>query len=93
MPIRWGINATKVYVAVWITILIAMLIVIQIYVLQFGWWLAVIYCLVFITVPLGYAFKKLIAASTTNEYRSLSNLSKLVMLTGILSMIFFYIYL
>lgn len=93
MPILWGINATKVYVAVWITILIAMLIVIQIYVLQFGWWLAVIYCLVFITVPLGYAFKKLITANTTNEYRSLSDLSKLVMLTGILSMIFFYIYL
>lgn len=93
MPILWGVNATKAYVAVWVTMLIAMLVVIQIYVLQFGWWLAVIYCILFITVPLLYTFHKLLNASTTKDYHGLSNLSKLVMLTGILSMIFFYIYL
>jgi 4-hydroxybenzoate polyprenyltransferase len=35
MPIVWGINATKVYVAVWLIVLLAMLVIIQVYVLQF----------------------------------------------------------
>ena len=35
MPIVWGINATKVYVAVWLIVLIAALLVLQVYVLQF----------------------------------------------------------
>lgn len=93
LPILWGINATKVYVAVWLTIIIAMLVITQIYVLQFRWWFAVVYCTIFIVAPLAYIFKKLFTASSTAHYRELSNLSKLVMATGILSMIFFYIYL
>lgn len=92
MPILWGINATKVYVAVWLTIIIATLVIIQVYVMQFRWWLAVFYCIIFIIVPLLYTFKKLLTASSTKDFRELSNLSKLVMLTGILSMLFFYIY-
>lgn len=93
MPIIWGINATKAYVSVWLTIIIAMLVVTQIYVLQFRWWFAVVYCILFIVVPLFYTFRKLFKASSTKDYHELSNLSKLVMFTGILSMIFFYIYL
>lgn len=93
MPIVWGINATKVYVAVWMIILIAILVVIQVYVLQFRWWWAVGYCGLFIIVPLLYIFMKLFKASSTQDYQKLSNLTKLVMLTGILSMIFFYFYL
>ena len=93
MPILWGISATKVYVSVWITMVTAMLIIIQVYVLQFQWWLAVGYCSIFIIVPLIYIFKKLMAANTTTHFQQLSRLTKTVMLTGILSMIFFYIYL
>jgi 4-hydroxybenzoate polyprenyltransferase len=93
MPVAWGRNATKVYTAVWLTILIISLIIIQIYVLQFQWWWAMGYCLLFTIFPLIYIFKKLIAAQKTSEYHDLSTLIKLVMLTGILSMMFFYIYL
>jgi 4-hydroxybenzoate polyprenyltransferase len=93
MPILWGINATKAYAAVWITILIAMLTVILIYVLQFKWWLAVAYCVAFIILPLLHLFKKLLNASVKKDYKKLSGLTKWVMLSGILSMIFFYIYL
>jgi 4-hydroxybenzoate polyprenyltransferase len=93
MPIVWGINSTKVFVAVWLTIVIATLVVIQVYILQFRWWWAVVYCIPFIILPLLYIFIKLFKASTTQDYHKLSALAKLVMLTGILSMIFFYFYL
>jgi len=93
MPIVWGVNATKVYIAVWMIILIAILIVIQIYVLQFRWWWAVAYCFVLIILPLIYVFSKLFKASSIPDYHELSTRTKLIMLTGILSMIFFYFYL
>ncbi len=93
MPIVWGVNATKVYVAVWMIILIAILAVIQVYVLQFRWWWAVVYCVITIIFPMLYIFIKLFKASSTQDYHRLSKWIKLVMLTGILSMIFFYFYL
>lgn len=93
MPIVWGINATKVYVTVWLTILIIMLLVIQFYVLQFRWWWAVVYCFVAIVLPLLYIFKKLLSAQSTSDYHQLSSYTKMAMLTGILSMLLFYIYL
>ena len=34
MPIVWGLNASKIYTAVWMTILAIALLVLQIYVLQ-----------------------------------------------------------
>jgi 4-hydroxybenzoate polyprenyltransferase len=93
MPIVWGVNATKVYVAVWLTILITTLIIIQFYILQFRWWMAMVYCIVFVIVPLFYIFKKLFDASRTKDYHQLSTILKGAMLAGIISMIFFYIYL
>ncbi|GAB3423735.1 geranylgeranylglycerol-phosphate geranylgeranyltransferase [Niabella aquatica] len=93
MPIAWGINAAKIYVTVWLTIITVVLLVIQFYVLQFGWWLAVAYCFLFIVLPLLYIFRKLVRAQSTQDYHQLSNYTKGVMLTGILSMLFFYIYL
>jgi 4-hydroxybenzoate polyprenyltransferase len=93
MPITWGVNATKVYIAVWMIILISILVVIQVYILQFRWWWAVGYCILAIILPLIYIFLKLFRASSVQEYHRLSSLTKLVMLTGILSMIFFYFYL
>lgn len=93
MPIAWGVNTTKVYTAVWLIILITVLVVIQVYVLQFRWWWAVIYCTLLIIAPLIHIFLQLFRASSTKHYRALSRQAKLVMLTGILSMLFFYFYL
>lgn len=93
MPIVWGVNATKVYVAVWLIVLITILIIVQVYVLQFRWWLPVVYSIVLIILPLGYIFYGLFKARTTAQFHQLSNWTKLVMLTGILSMVFFYFYL
>jgi 4-hydroxybenzoate polyprenyltransferase len=93
MPIVWGINVTKVYVAVWLIVLLALLIIVQVYTLQFKWWLPVAYSVVLIMLPLLYIFYKLFKATTTEHFHSLSSWTKLVMLGGILSMIFFCFYL
>lgn len=93
MPIVWGVNVTKVYVAVWLIVLTGILITLQVYVLQFKWWLAIAYSVVAIIFPLMLILFKLRRSTTTKDFHRLSSLTKLVMLTGILSMIFFYFYL
>ncbi len=93
MPILWGVNASKVFVAVWIVVLIAMVAVVQFYVLPFGWWHSAVYCIFFIIAPLIWIFQKLFRAQSSEDFHKLSSVIKLVMLTGILSMIFFKIYL
>ncbi len=93
MPIVWGLNATKVYVAVWLVVLIAVLVIVQLYVLQFRWWLPAAYSILLIILPLVYIFTRLFQAVKTADFRKLSRLIKTVMLTGILSMVFFYYYL
>lgn len=93
MPIVWGVNATKVYVAVWLTLLMALLVVVQFYILQLGWWIAIVYCVVFIIFPALLLLKRLIPAATPKDYHALSGFTKGIMLTGILSMVVFYFYL
>ncbi|MBL0273202.1 MAG: geranylgeranylglycerol-phosphate geranylgeranyltransferase [Chitinophagaceae bacterium] len=93
MPVVWGVNVTKVYVAVWLIVLMAVLVILQVYVLQFNWWLAIAYSVPAIIFPLGIILFKLRKSETTGQFHRLSILTKLVMLTGILSMIFFYYYL
>lgn len=93
MPIVWGVNATKVYVAVWLVVILALLVILQVYVARFGWWWAMAYSVVFIIAPFVFILLRLFKARTQKDYHQLSNWTKLVMLTGILSMIFFYFYL
>ena len=93
MPIVWGINASKVFVAVWIIVLVATLTILQFYLLAFGWWLSALYCLLLIIIPLVWVFKKLFNAQSVKDFHNLSQVIKLVMLTGILSMLFFRFYL
>lgn len=93
MPIVWGVNATKVYVAVWLVVILALLVVLQVYVFRFGWWAAMAYSIVFIIAPFVFIFLRLFKATTQKDYHQLSNWTKLVMLSGLLSMIFFYFYL
>jgi 4-hydroxybenzoate polyprenyltransferase len=93
MPVVWGVNATKVYVAVWLIVLIAVLLILQVYVLQFKWWLAIAYSIPAIIFPLLVILYKLKKSVRTEHFHQLSMLTKLVMLTGILSMLFFYYYL
>jgi 4-hydroxybenzoate polyprenyltransferase len=93
MPIVWGVNVTKVYVAVWLIVLIAVLVILQVYVLQFKWWIPIAYSVLAIILPLIIILIKLRKSVATAHFHHLSRMTKLVMLTGILSMIFFYFYL
>lgn len=93
MPIAWGVNATKVYIAVWLVVILALLVVLQVYVFRFGWWAAMAYSILVIIIPFVLIFLRLFKANIQKDYHQLSNWTKLVMLSGILSMIFFYFYL
>lgn len=92
MPIVWGINASKVFVAVWIIVLVAALLILQFYVLAFDWWLSILYCLTLIVAPLIWILLKLFKAQSPEDFHKLSTIVKIVMLTGILSMIFIWYY-
>jgi 4-hydroxybenzoate polyprenyltransferase len=92
MPIVWGVNPSKVFVAVWLIVIIAALLILQVYTFQLGWWGSVVYCLLLIVLPLAYVLVKLFSASQSSDYNHLSTVIKLIMFTGILSMIFFRIY-
>ena len=93
MPIAWGINTSKVFIAVWLTVLITVLAMVQFYALVLQWWLTALYSILLIILPLVYIFKMLYTANNKKDYHRLSSFIKLVMFTGILSMIFFRIYL
>ena len=89
MPIVWGVPATKVFTAVWLVVAIAALSIVQLYAWQSGWWWIVLYSVLLTILPLVLILKKLYAAATPAEYHQLSTGVKIVMLTGILSMLFF----
>ncbi|MFZ9388943.1 MAG: hypothetical protein ACO25B_13810, partial [Chitinophagaceae bacterium] len=56
-------------------------------------WAAVAYSVPAIIVPLLMVLFKLKGSHTPAQFHELSLLTKLVMLTGIISMVFFYFYL
>jgi len=92
IPIAWGIPASKVFVAVWLVVLIGMISIIQIYVWHLGWYWSVGYSIVLIIAPLLWILLKLYQAQGPKDYHQLSTVIKLVMLAGLSSMIFFKIY-
>lgn len=89
MPIVWGIPVSKVFAGVLIVVLAGILVALQIYVIQFGWWFSAFYAFVAIIIPLLWVLRDLYRANTREEFHSLSNVVKFIMLTGIISMIFF----
>jgi 4-hydroxybenzoate polyprenyltransferase len=92
LPIFAGIRATKIYISVWMIVLAASLIILQLYILQFRWFWAVAYSVVLVIIPLLYILYKLFTSHTSHDFGRLSSLTKMVMLTGIFSMIFFRLY-
>lgn len=89
MPIVWGLQVSKVFSGVWIVVLASGVAIIQIYVMQLGWWFSALYSLVAILIPLLWVLRKLYEAKTQDEFHRLSTAVKVIMLTGIFSMIFF----
>lgn len=92
MPIVWGIQASKIYSAVWLVVVIVCLLVMQIYAVMLNWWAGVLYSLLLIVIPLLNIFRAVYRAKTSRDFHKISNTIKLVMLTGIVSMLFFLFY-
>ena len=91
-PIVFGVSVSRLFISFQLVLLILLLIVVEIYVLQFGWWLMVIYSFVFILIPSTSILFKIKKANKTEDFRLLSSKMKWIMLAGILSMLFFVIY-
>ena len=89
MPIAWGMPAAKVFTAVWMVVLVAAISICIFYAFQSGWRWGALYVFVLILVPMIKFLFDLKKAVTTADFHRLSNLVKLIMLTGILSMLFF----
>lgn len=90
MPIVWGVPVAKVFAGVWIVVLAAILLIIQFYLVQFGWWLPVLYTVLTLILPLLWVLRKLYQANKKTEFHKISSAIKMIMAAGIFSMIFFY---
>ncbi|HUS02718.1 MAG TPA: geranylgeranylglycerol-phosphate geranylgeranyltransferase [Chitinophagaceae bacterium] len=93
MPIVWGIPVAKVFAGVWMVVLIGGVAALQFYVLQLGWWMSAVYCVLLIILPLLWILQQLYRAQSAADFNKLSSAIKMVMFTGIVSMTFFRIYL
>ncbi len=89
IPIAWGIPASKVFAGVWLIVLILAVLVLFVYSMLNGWFVAGIYVLLLVAIPLCMILRKLYNAVVATDFHSISTWIKLVMLTGIISMIFF----
>jgi 4-hydroxybenzoate polyprenyltransferase len=87
MPIVWGVPAAKVFVGVWLVVLIGALMIVQFYVFQIGWGTSVLYVLLLVIIPLIWILKKFYDAQATVQFHAISNMIKLVMFTGICSIL------
>lgn len=91
MPISWGIPTTKIFVAVWIFVLVGLFAAIAFYAMLNSWsW--PFYALSFaMIVQFYYMLKKLYHAQLAADFAKISKELKLVMLVGILSMSFYFL--
>jgi 4-hydroxybenzoate polyprenyltransferase len=93
MPIVWGIPASKSFVYTWMLVLAASILILSVYTLQIHWWWMTVYLLVAVMLPLAQVFRIFGKTSGPQGFASVSRLIKGIMLTGILSMLFFKVYL
>ncbi len=87
MPIVWGHIATKIFISVWILVLIGILVIMLFYTLFNGWFLMTAIILLALLIPLYLNFKKIHLASSPKDYHVISANLKLIMFFGILSMV------
>lgn len=91
MPIVWGVHATKVFVAVWMITLFGSLCALMIYALFNKWYLVSVY-IIYLLIFIYHIFNKLRTAKKIEDYTLLSRSVKILMLSGILSMVLYNFY-
>lgn len=87
MPIVWGFPVSKMFVAVWMSVVIFFVCYLSGYLFYWGKMLLPIYSIILIAIPAFYIVLRLYKAKSPTEFHRISTLVKLVMLTGIISMI------
>ena len=93
LPIVSGLRASKIYVSIWTIVLLAAILFLQLNIIRWeGGWIAITYSALFILIPLLFLLFRLAKAKNKKDFAFLSSISKLIMLSGILSMLFFGIY-
>jgi 4-hydroxybenzoate polyprenyltransferase len=92
LPVLWGMNVAKIYTAVWVVVLIAALLVLQLYIYPFGWYGGMLYNALLLIAPLLWLLLRLKKAGGAAAFHQLSSLLKAIILAGILSMIIFWRY-
>ncbi|MFM7711008.1 MAG: geranylgeranylglycerol-phosphate geranylgeranyltransferase [Ferruginibacter sp.] len=87
MPIVWGFPVSKMFVAIWIFISAAMLLMLQLLAWNDGWRWSVFYSVVFLITPMLFLLVDVKKANTPSDFARLSLRMKWIMLAGILSML------
>ncbi|MCW3463647.1 geranylgeranylglycerol-phosphate geranylgeranyltransferase [Chitinophaga nivalis] len=93
LPIAWGVLAAKRLCNILLLVLLVTILLVEIKVATFGWYAAIVYLVLLVQLPCIYVYMQLKKAHLPEHYHKVSSLVKVVMLTGILSMIFFKIFL
>ncbi|SEM18109.1 4-hydroxybenzoate polyprenyltransferase [Chitinophaga rupis] len=92
IPIVWGVLPAKRLCYGLLLVLQVLLLLVEVRVAIPGWYLAIAYLLLLVQAPAIYIWFLLKKAHLPEHYHKVSSLIKWVMLSGILSMIFFKIY-
>ena len=92
LPIKWGIPVSKFIISVFLVLLLSLIFIAILYVMQFGWWLFILYAIGLLFIPSLKLIINLQAKSISSDFTSLSRQMKWIMLFGILSMVMFLVY-
>lgn len=91
IPIVWGVEPAKRLCYGLLFAIHLLILLTEIRIAFLGWYFAIIYLLLLVQAPAVYIYMLLKKAHLPEHYHKVSSLVKLLMLTGILSMIFFKI--
>lgn len=89
LPIVYGINAARDIALVISGILIVMILFVQVKIFANGWFFTIGYLFLLVQLPMIYVMSKLKKAKESRDFHQASTWVKIVMLTGIVSMLFF----
>lgn len=92
MPIVYGINASRDVAMVLSWLLIALIVTAEVVIYPKGWYAAVLYLVAAVQLPMYFVIRRLARAEEQAAFHRISSLVKGVMLTGILSILFFKLY-
>lgn len=89
MPIVWGVNVSKIFIAIWLVVLMGLLLAILVYAIIHNWFWFQLLLIISLLLYLVYILVHVKKASKIDDYSLISKHVKLVMLVGILSIFLF----